>query len=178
MSKTWTTSGTDLHLVLPPRGPRRQALEAALRSAIREGRLTAGTRLPSTRALAVDLGIARGTVVEAYAQLGAEGYLGAKRGAGTWVAALRVDLPVPAANAARVGGGAPRGARGGGGRWAPARGAPPRGRAATAAPAGGRRGLAFHPGPPALGASRGAGWGAPRRRAPREAPDPARGWGD
>jgi GntR family transcriptional regulator/MocR family aminotransferase len=86
--------------VLPPRGPRRQALEAALRSAIREGRLTAGTRLPSTRALAVDLGIARGTVVEAYAQLGAEGYLGAKRGAGTWVAALRVDLPVPAANAA------------------------------------------------------------------------------
>jgi len=75
-----------LELVLDPTGPRRRALEAALRAAIREGRLAAGTRLPSTRELATDLGVARGTVVEAYAQLDAEGYLGARRGAGTWVA--------------------------------------------------------------------------------------------
>src|SRR5436190_15844045 len=99
MSKTWTTSGIDLHLALPPRGPRRQALETALRGAIREGRLAAGTRLPSTRALALDLGIARGTVVEAYAQLRAEGYLRAARGAGTWVAALGLDRPAAPARA-------------------------------------------------------------------------------
>jgi GntR family transcriptional regulator / MocR family aminotransferase len=100
MSKTWTTSGPDLLLALAPRGPRREALETALRSAIREGRLAAGSRLPSTRALALDLGIARGTVVEAYAQLGAEGYLGARRGAGTWVAKLPLDRPASGAQAA------------------------------------------------------------------------------
>ena len=49
-----------------------------------------GTRLPSTRALAADLGLARGTVVEAYAQLQAEGYLTSRRGAGTWVADVAV----------------------------------------------------------------------------------------
>jgi GntR family transcriptional regulator / MocR family aminotransferase len=102
MSKTWTTSGPDLLLALAPRGPRREALETALRSAIREGRLAAGSRLPSTRALALDLGIARGTVVEAYAQLGAEGYLGARRGAGTWVAELSLDRPASGAQAAPV----------------------------------------------------------------------------
>ncbi len=59
-----------------------------MREAIRDGRLPAGTRLPSTRALAGDLGLSRGTVVEAFAQLGAEGYLGARHGAGTWVAAV------------------------------------------------------------------------------------------
>ena len=53
----------------------------------------AGTRLPSTRALASDLGIARGTVVEAYAQLEAEGYVDARRGAGTWVADVAVSTP-------------------------------------------------------------------------------------
>jgi GntR family transcriptional regulator / MocR family aminotransferase len=75
-----------LELPLPPAGSRRRALEAALRSAIHGGRLAAGTRLPSTRALATDLGLARGTVVEAYVQLSAEGYLLPRRGAGTWVA--------------------------------------------------------------------------------------------
>jgi GntR family transcriptional regulator/MocR family aminotransferase len=100
MSKTWTTSGPELHLVLATSGSRRDALESALRSAIRDGRLAAGSRLPSTRALAADLGVARGTVVEAYGQLRAEGYLGARRGAGTWVAALRVDVPRPSRPAA------------------------------------------------------------------------------
>jgi GntR family transcriptional regulator / MocR family aminotransferase len=100
MSKTWTTSGPDLLLALAPRGPRREALETALRSAIREGRLAPGSRLPSTRALALDLGIARGTVVEAYAQLVAEGYLGARRGAGTWVAKLPLNHPASGVQAA------------------------------------------------------------------------------
>src|SRR4051794_20553696 len=88
MKDSWTTSGPDLHLALAPDGARHAALEDALRTAIRAGRLAAGTRLPSTRALAGDLGLARGTVVEAFAQLGAEGYLESRHGAGTWVADL------------------------------------------------------------------------------------------
>jgi GntR family transcriptional regulator/MocR family aminotransferase len=98
---------TLLELSLVPGGPRRRALEDALRAAIRGGRLEAGTRLPSTRALATDLGLARGTIVEAYAQLSAEGYLLPRRGAGTWVADVartstdgdgpREEEPVPPA---------------------------------------------------------------------------------
>jgi GntR family transcriptional regulator/MocR family aminotransferase len=80
LQDSWTTS------IASHPGPRRAALESALRSAIREGRLAAGTRLPSSRALAADLGLARGTIVEAYAQLRAEGYLRAHTGGGTWVA--------------------------------------------------------------------------------------------
>ena len=83
MTGDWTTSGPDLHLALASLGPRHAALEDALRDAIREGRLSAGTRLPSTRTLAGDLGLSRGTVVEAFAQLSAEGYLEARHGAGT-----------------------------------------------------------------------------------------------
>ena len=82
-------------LLIPPfssilllRGPRREALENALRAAIRSGRLGPGDRIPSTRALALDLGLSRGTVVEAYTQLTAEGYLDAERGSGTRVSEL------------------------------------------------------------------------------------------
>ena len=85
MSDSWTT--------LPLGVPRRRALEQSLRSAIRDGRLGAGTRLPSTRALAQDLGLARGTVLESYAQLEAEGYLDSRHGAGTWVAEVQVAGP-------------------------------------------------------------------------------------
>jgi GntR family transcriptional regulator/MocR family aminotransferase len=62
-------------------------LEYALRAAVREGRLSPGTRLPSTRALCAELGVSRGVVVDAYAQLAAEGYLYTRRGGGTTVAA-------------------------------------------------------------------------------------------
>ncbi|HEY5986221.1 MAG TPA: PLP-dependent aminotransferase family protein [Streptosporangiaceae bacterium] len=64
----------------------RARLETALRDAVRSGRLAPGTRLPSSRALALDLGIARNTVADAYGQLVAEGWLAARHGAGTWVA--------------------------------------------------------------------------------------------
>jgi GntR family transcriptional regulator/MocR family aminotransferase len=107
MKRDWTTSGPDLHLALAAAGTRRAALEDALRSAIRDGRLDTGTRLPSTRALAGDLGLSRGTVVEAFAQLTAEGYLDARHGAGTWVADLslpstrRMPPPERAARSAR-----------------------------------------------------------------------------
>ena len=78
----------------------RAGLEAALRDAIRSRRLTPGLRLPSSRALAVDLGIARNTVAEAYGQLVAEGWLVARQGSGTRVAARSAfdeaaPLPTP-----------------------------------------------------------------------------------
>jgi GntR family transcriptional regulator/MocR family aminotransferase len=88
MPDLWTSSstGVDLHLDIPPGRGRRTALEDALRQAIRDGRLALGERLPSSRGLAAELGLARGTVVEAYAQLAAEGYLRTRAGAATEVA--------------------------------------------------------------------------------------------
>ncbi|MER8045537.1 PLP-dependent aminotransferase family protein [Streptomyces sp. NPDC094032] len=68
----------------PARG-RGRALQEALREAVRAGRLGPGTRLPSSRALAADLGVSRGLVTEVYEQLTAEGYLRSDRGSGTWV---------------------------------------------------------------------------------------------
>ncbi|MFF0297806.1 PLP-dependent aminotransferase family protein [Kitasatospora sp. NPDC004615] len=87
---SWATFGGDLHLDLTAGRTRglglRAALEDALRTAVRDGRLASGTRLPSSRALAADLGIARNTVAEAYTQLVAEGWLMSRQGSGTVVA--------------------------------------------------------------------------------------------
>jgi GntR family transcriptional regulator / MocR family aminotransferase len=102
--RSWATSSPALQLTLAQEGGRRDALEASLREAIRDGRLGAGARVPSTRALAADLGLARGTVAEAYAQLQAEGYLTARPGGGTWVsdvAASTVPRRPPATKAPR-----------------------------------------------------------------------------
>jgi GntR family transcriptional regulator/MocR family aminotransferase len=98
MSESWTSGGVDLHLDLPSGRGRRAALEDALRDAIRGGRLTPGERLPSSRALATELGLARGTVVEAYSQLLAEGYLRARPGALTEVADAPGVRPRPSAD--------------------------------------------------------------------------------
>ena len=78
----------DLHLDLAAAaGPSLRArVESALRDGIGSGVLAPATRLPSTRTLSAQLGVSRGVVVEAYAQLVAEGYLTARRGAGTAVA--------------------------------------------------------------------------------------------
>ena len=62
-----------------------QQLAHALRVAIRRGDLREGELLPSTRVLARALRVARGTVVEAFEQLVAEGFLESRRGASTWV---------------------------------------------------------------------------------------------
>ncbi len=89
MGKTGTTSAGPRELLLPnwnPARPRRAQLEGGLRAAIREGRLRPDTRLPSTRALAAELGVSRRLVVDAYEQLSAEGHLVARRGSGTRVA--------------------------------------------------------------------------------------------
>jgi GntR family transcriptional regulator/MocR family aminotransferase len=56
-------------------------IEDQLRRAIREGALGAGARLPSTRDLARQLEVSRRVVVDAYAQLAAEGYLALQQGA-------------------------------------------------------------------------------------------------
>ncbi|MFI8949326.1 PLP-dependent aminotransferase family protein [Streptomyces sp. NPDC053750] len=85
MGETWATFGVDLHLDRSGPGLRR-GLTDALREAVRSGRLTPGTRLPSSRSLAADLGVARNTVAEAYADLVAEGWLAARQGSGTRVA--------------------------------------------------------------------------------------------
>ncbi|MET8828371.1 PLP-dependent aminotransferase family protein [Streptomyces sp. NPDC004610] len=84
--------GIDLHLAPSGGAGLRRGLTDALREAVRTGRLAPGLRLPSSRTLAVDLGIARNTVADAYADLVAEGWLTARQGSGTRVA----DRPVPA----------------------------------------------------------------------------------
>jgi GntR family transcriptional regulator/MocR family aminotransferase len=71
-----------------PRGGLGLELQRRLRDAIRSGRLRADAALPSTRALAADLGVSRSVVVLAYEQLGAEGYLITRRGAAARVAAV------------------------------------------------------------------------------------------
>lgn len=96
MTDNWTTL-RELLLPAALSGGRGRAVEAALRTAIRDGQLAPGLRLPSSRDLAAQLGVARGTVTAAYGQLTAEGYLTARRGSGTSVAS---SLAGPAASAA------------------------------------------------------------------------------
>lgn len=86
MTESWATFGADLHLEPSAGRGLRAGLTEALREAARSGRLAPGTRLPSSRSLASDLGIARNTVAEAYAELVAEGWLTARQGSGTRVA--------------------------------------------------------------------------------------------
>lgn len=71
--------------------PLYRQLYDALREAILDGRLHPGARLPSSRTLAGDLGVGRNTVLAAYDQLTAEGYLEGQVGAGTQVAAILPD---------------------------------------------------------------------------------------
>ncbi|MEW2223259.1 PLP-dependent aminotransferase family protein [Streptomyces sp. NPDC006990] len=116
MADSWANSrhrrdrrtGSDLHLDLDlgstagPGAPRpRAALLAALRDAVRTGRLAPGTRLPSSRTLAADLGLARNTVAGAYTELVAEGWLSARQGSGTRVADRAAPAP-PRRPAART----------------------------------------------------------------------------
>ena len=76
-----------------PGGLQRQ-VSSAVRGSILDGVLLPGTRLPSSRSLALDLRVSRTTTLLAYEQLLAEGYLTARQGSGTFVAdELPEDLP-------------------------------------------------------------------------------------
>ncbi len=68
-------------------GPVMRQIYGQVRGAIVEGALGAGARLPSSRDLADRLGVARASVVSAYEQLVAEGYVETRPGAGVFVAA-------------------------------------------------------------------------------------------
>ncbi|GID63350.1 GntR family transcriptional regulator [Actinoplanes cyaneus] len=74
----------------PGAGGTTAAVYRALRTAIADGRLPAGHRLPASRTLAADLGVSRGSVAGAYERLVAEGHLTARVGSGTFVAEPRV----------------------------------------------------------------------------------------
>ncbi|MFJ3810139.1 PLP-dependent aminotransferase family protein [Streptomyces sp. NPDC090073] len=157
MARTWATSGVDLHLEPAGPGGLRRGLTDALRDAVRTGRLAPGTRLPSSRSLAADLGIARNTVAEAYADLVAEGWLTARQGSGTRVAA---GAPAPSA--------APR-------RTPPG---PAAGPTAARRREPGRPTHDLVPGTPDLAAFPRAEWLKAARRALNTAPYHALGYGD
>jgi GntR family transcriptional regulator / MocR family aminotransferase len=78
-------------------GALHRQIETSVRQRIRSGALQAGVALPPTRALAAELGVTRGVVVEAYAQLVAEGYLTSRSGGYTQVASAPAAEPTAAA---------------------------------------------------------------------------------
>ncbi|MDT9688741.1 PLP-dependent aminotransferase family protein [Streptomyces sp. P9(2023)] len=159
MAEEWATFGADLHLDLSGagRGPGlRAGLMDALREAVRSGRLAAGVRLPSSRSLAADLGIARNTVADAYAELVAEGWLTARQGSGTRVAQRSVPRRPTSGAGAR-----------------PATPATPSARRARSRPA-----YDLKPGVPDLASFPRAEWLKASRRALTAAPNEAFGYGD
>src|SRR5712691_7901542 len=98
MAIQWSGLGPELLLRLDRESgqPLRSQLEAGIRDAIRNTRLRAGERLPSSRELARDLGVSRGLVQECYAQLLSEGYLASQAGSATRVApGARPAPPAP-----------------------------------------------------------------------------------
>ena len=132
--------GLYLPLDRASRAPLQEQIYAGLRSAILDGRLLPGRRLPASRALAADLGVSRNTVKGAYLRLTGEGYVRGRTGSGTYVvpevpeallrpdAGLPADLPVSSGTGGGFGGGDPEGApaRGeGGGSGAQAEGERP-----------------------------------------------------
>jgi GntR family transcriptional regulator/MocR family aminotransferase len=86
-----SVAGLDLHLDRPG-GRARDSVMDAVRDAIRSGRLAPGTRLPSSRALAADLGVARNTVARAYAELITEGWLTSQHGSSTLVSQRAAEI--------------------------------------------------------------------------------------
>jgi GntR family transcriptional regulator/MocR family aminotransferase len=91
-----------LWLRLDGEGPLQRQAYRALREAILAGRLRGGERLPSTRALARELGVSRNTVVLGFEQLVAEGYATTRGGSGTYVAEALPARPGPSRGAQRA----------------------------------------------------------------------------
>ncbi|HVX34438.1 MAG TPA: PLP-dependent aminotransferase family protein [Solirubrobacterales bacterium] len=168
MTESGTTSPASPELLLPdwdPAAPRRAQLEAGLRDSIRAGRLRPDVRLPSSRALAAELGVSRRLVVETYEQLAAEGYLIAARGSGTRVApATRSSPAAPAATED--------------GTVAAAVAATGASAAAAVSAAAGAPGIDLFPGAPDLSLFPRRAWGRAQRRALAELPDARLGYGE
>src|SRR4051812_41764998 len=78
-------------------------LAEELRVAARDGRLRAGDRLPSTRALATQLKVSRTVSAAAYEQLHAEGWIAGRDGSGTYVTTAPAGSVNPQAKRARPG---------------------------------------------------------------------------
>jgi GntR family transcriptional regulator/MocR family aminotransferase len=97
-------------LELPPPDSRNllRALHTQLRSAILDGRLKPGLRLPATRAFADTYGVSRNTAVAVYDLLLSEGYLVTRRKAGTYVAQVLPRAPVRSSAHQHASGGDPR----------------------------------------------------------------------
>jgi GntR family transcriptional regulator / MocR family aminotransferase len=151
MAVAETNLGAELFLRVrraPGSAPLGRQVESGVRDAIRGGRLRAGDRLPPSRTLAADLGVARRVVVEAFEQLTAEGWLDARVGSGTFV---RSALPT-----------APR--------------VPEGPRKPASAPA--RAPIDFFPGHPDLSQFPRQAWLRAERDALHRLPDAALGYGD
>jgi GntR family transcriptional regulator/MocR family aminotransferase len=88
----------DVHITFDGRAGRTRNIYQQLRAAVLDGRLRPGDPLPPSRELAEQLGVARATIVGAYEQLAGEGFITARRGAGTFV----TDAAVGAAAATRT----------------------------------------------------------------------------
>jgi len=84
------TSASEIGIDRDDREPLQSQIARQIRALVLDGRLKPQARLPSTRALAEELGVARATIVEAYEQLQGEGYLETRSGSGTRIAA---ELP-------------------------------------------------------------------------------------
>ena len=85
----------DLGIALGAReaaNPTYRQLYSALRDAILDGRLRPGAKLPSTRDLARRYALARGTIVTAFENLKAEGYLTGQVGSGTYISRLSGNI--------------------------------------------------------------------------------------
>jgi GntR family transcriptional regulator / MocR family aminotransferase len=93
----------ELHVALGGPGDRVARIYRELRAAVLDGRLSGGDRVPATRDLAHQLGVARGTVIAAYDRLVAEGFLESRPGSGTYVAAVSLDAEQRTGRRARAG---------------------------------------------------------------------------
>jgi GntR family transcriptional regulator/MocR family aminotransferase len=85
--------------------PMHRQIYGALRRFILDGQIPQNTLLPSTRSLAEDMKVGRNTVIAAYDQLLAEGFIEARAGSGTWVAPIQLNRPLASL---RAGLGTPR----------------------------------------------------------------------
>src|SRR6201991_2739824 len=92
----------DIHITVEGRHDLAGQIYRQLRAGIVEGRLAGGTRLPSTRDLATQLGVSRKTTLDVFERLLSEGYLSARAGSGTFVADGLERLPVERSAQARA----------------------------------------------------------------------------